>query len=364
MLADKLPGQDLDRGNTAEALVWKGFEALAYSAPEDAAAYGRVAAARLQQQWGTARDKRLTMHQWLQLCAALCDIANADDLGFVVERIAAANSALPSPEHLYSVLARTGLLPRVDCPDNQGVTSAGNPGSPVGGDATAESAMPTRFWKYVAALRSNLQTPRIGSYPGLRSAPWHDPQQFRLVHDLESMAGEIAAEARALTGAGFQNEPPGSLVPSGRWSYLVLYVEGQKDSINCALCPRTAAVIDANRAALSFGGIVYFSVLERDTYVAPHEGPTNMRLRCHLGIDVPEGSGLRVGGMTRKWEEGRCLVFDDSFTHEVWNRGSRRRLVLVVDIWHPDLTGDEVALLNAMKLPAISGTADCVSKST
>ena len=51
---------------------------------------------------------------------------------------------------------------------------------------------------------------------------------------------------------------------------------------------------------------------------------------------------MRVGSETRSWEEGKCLVFDDSFEHEVWNAGQGTRIVLVLDVWHPDLTGAEV----------------------
>lgn len=35
------------------------------------------------------------------------------------------------------------------------------------------------------------------------------------------------------------------------------------------------------------------------------------------------------------------LIFDDSFEHEVWHNGTGVRLVLIVDIWHPDLTEQE-----------------------
>jgi tetratricopeptide (TPR) repeat protein len=74
-----------------------------------------------------------------------------------------------------------------------------------------------------------------------------------------------------------------------------------------------------------------------------------MRVRCHLGLEVPDGCGIRVGGLTARWEEGRCLVLDDSFPHEVWNDGGARRVVLVLDLWHPDLSEDEVALLAGLE---------------
>ena len=90
---------------------------------------------------------------------------------------------------------------------------------------------------------------------------------------------------------------------------------------------------------------MYFSCLEPGTRVAPHSGPTNVRLRCHLALEVPPDCGMRVGGVERPWEPGRCVVFDDSFEHEVWNDSRRRRVVLVLDLWHPDLTTDEMELL-------------------
>ena len=38
----------------------------------------------------------------------------------------------------------------------------------------------------------------------------------------------------------------------------------------------------------------------------------------------------------RTWREGRCLVFDDSFEHEVVHPGSAPRVVLIADLWHPE----------------------------
>jgi aspartyl/asparaginyl beta-hydroxylase (cupin superfamily) len=46
---------------------------------------------------------------------------------------------------------------------------------------------------------------------------------------------------------------------------------------------------------------------------------------------------------------GKTLVFDDSFEHEVWNDSSRRRVILIFDIFHPDLTHEEVAFLKALE---------------
>jgi len=67
-------------------------------------------------------------------------------------------------------------------------------------------------------------------------------------------------------------------------------------------------------------------------------------LYLYLLYKVPEitegGCEITVGGEARRWEEGKVLLFDDSFEHEVHNSTSQPRLVLIVDMWHPELATD------------------------
>jgi beta-hydroxylase len=44
---------------------------------------------------------------------------------------------------------------------------------------------------------------------------------------------------------------------------------------------------------------------------------------------------IRVGSETRHWQEGRVMIFDDTFEHEAWNRTDNQRVVLFVDIMRP-----------------------------
>ena len=327
----------------AEPLIWAGLHAIAHDRPEEARRLGAAAATRLRQ-WGTPWDKRLPLRHWLRLCTALCDSSKADELGFAAKRTLWRHRRFRRWRNASHIeVARTELLP-ADHPNMATGMSLPTRSATAG---SPQPVLPARFQTYLAGLRSNHTQPRMTMYPGLPLRAWHDPQQFQLVRDLESVADKIAAEVRALSDSGFQDQAE-NIARSGRWSVLFLYERGLKNEDNCSRCPETVAVIEANRTVLSLGGLAYFSRLEPGARVAPHTGPTNMRLRCHLGIDVPQGCGLRVGDVTRTWQEGRCLVFDDSFTHEVWNSGDRDRLILVVDLWHPDLTDDEVALLNGL----------------
>jgi aspartate beta-hydroxylase len=93
---------------------------------------------------------------------------------------------------------------------------------------------------------------------------------------------------------------------------------------------------------------VKFSVMSPGIHVWPHVGPTNCRIRTHLGLVVPEGPVIRVMNETRTWKEGEFIIFDDSFEHEVWHEGSELRLVLIIDFWHPELTEAEKRRLSAI----------------
>lgn len=48
-------------------------------------------------------------------------------------------------------------------------------------------------------------------------------------------------------------------------------------------------------------------------------------------------------------EAGKCLVFDDCYEHEVWNKTKRERVLLLFDLWHPDLAG-EVRLASTKRI--------------
>ncbi len=44
--------------------------------------------------------------------------------------------------------------------------------------------------------------------------------------------------------------------------------------------------------------------------------------------------------------------------HEAWNRSDRERIVLIVDVWHPALSRDEIELLRGLHRYAMSHAAN------
>jgi aspartate beta-hydroxylase len=196
-------------------------------------------------------------------------------------------------------------------------------------------------------------------YPGLPQRPWYDASEIPLALELERAAPAIARELGAVDAAVFQRESEPNLAREGEWDVLFLYERGRRNDANCAAVPAASHIVDAHPSAIrDLGGLAYFSRLAPNTHVKPHRGPTNLRVRVHLGLHVPPDCGIAVAGEPRTWDEGRCLVFDDSFVHEVWNRSDRERIVLIVDVWHPALSRDEIELLTGLHRYAMSHAAN------
>ena len=61
---------------------------------------------------------------------------------------------------------------------------------------------------------------------------------------------------------------------------------------------------------------------------------------------------MRVGSETRGWTEGKAVVFDNLYEHEVWNETEQDRIVLVADLWPASLNASEIAVLSALDIVA------------
>jgi hypothetical protein len=96
-------------------------------------------------------------------------------------------------------------------------------------------------------------------------------------------------------------------------------------------------------------GNIYFSLLPPKTKIQSHRGPTNIRLKCHLALEVPkdnESCFLTVSDEKIYWEEGKCLVFDDSLPHSATSNSLKEdRIALILDFWHPSLSTSEKRII-------------------
>ncbi len=96
---------------------------------------------------------------------------------------------------------------------------------------------------------------------------------------------------------------------------------------NCERCPETMRILDSIPGVTSAA----FSRLLPGTHLWPHRC-NNTPVRCHLGLKVVDGCGIRVGGMVRGWQEGKCMIFNARHLHEAWNKNTLPRTVLLFDV--------------------------------
>ena len=132
-------------------------------------------------------------------------------------------------------------------------------------------------------------------------------------------------------------------VEKNAWQVFTFSFFQMKNTTNEGICPQTASIINKIPGLISCD----FSRLKKQTHILPHKGYSKMILRCHLPLIIPnrEACGIRVGEETKNWEEGKLLIFDDSYEHEAWNTGDKDRFVLMFDIPNPlwGYTADQIS---------------------
>ncbi|MEO8454136.1 MAG: aspartyl/asparaginyl beta-hydroxylase domain-containing protein [Sphingomicrobium sp.] len=199
------------------------------------------------------------------------------------------------------------------------------------------------------------QQPSVLYHPYLAQRQFFERGEFGWVEELEAATPAIRDEIVALAneGADFhpyvQDDPARpkrdfhGLNNNPDWTALYLWKDGALVDENARRCPRTVEAL--GKVPMSNIGMrtpaVLFSKLEPGAHIPPHHGMLNCRLICHLPLIVPDGCWLRVGNETRQWEEGKLLIFDDSIEHEAKNPSGEIRIILLFDIWRPELSEAE-----------------------
>ncbi|MBL8298341.1 MAG: aspartyl/asparaginyl beta-hydroxylase domain-containing protein [Rhodanobacteraceae bacterium] len=207
------------------------------------------------------------------------------------------------------------------------------------------------------------QRPLFMFFPGIASQAYYERERFPWLEAFEAKTDAIRLELLNLLAADHGFEPFLRFDSTARvedylrgregqlaWTGYFFYRHGERREDNCARCPVTIAALDALPIVRirEHAPEVLFSLLTPGAHILPHCGVTNTRLVTHLPLIVPNDCALRVGGVEHAWQEGRCVVFDDTYEHEAWNRSDRTRVVLILDTWHPDLTAAEREALTAL----------------
>lgn len=213
------------------------------------------------------------------------------------------------------------------------------------------------------AKRAYVQEPVFLTFPKLPPLTFYPRAHFPWMTALEAQTDIIRDELVAQLKVYWEKFHPYMQIPPGAplnqwtalnhspdWSTLHLWRDGAKVMENCALFPKTAAILDTLPMAdqPGFAPTAMFSVLQPRTAIPPHTGSSNTRLIAHLPLIIPDGCRFRVGNDTRSWVMGESFVFDDTIEHEAWNDSDQLRAVLIFDVWNPLLSVAERDLVCAM----------------
>jgi hypothetical protein len=197
-------------------------------------------------------------------------------------------------------------------------------------------------------------------YKGLPDRPWHDRNAYAAIPILEANHAVIREDLERLLEdrrnlQRFRGGDPASMAEYIHGDHSVFYFRDQFASDaeqarmqnNRRIAPRTTAVIES---LPRLGETGFFSIMRPETHLRPHYGAENLRVFVHLGVVIPEGCAIRVADREVVWDEGKCIVFDDSYEHEAWNRGRDVRTILLIELWNADLNGAEIEFFQRLSV--------------
>ena len=191
-----------------------------------------------------------------------------------------------------------------------------------------------------------------------------EPSQFEAARILEANWQPILEDLQSLSDTSFIPWKETKLYSTG-WDVFGFYAFGTRVEENCVRCSRTAEILATIPGLYTAG----FSSMKPGTHIIPHRGYTYQYapdgtlekgdlnqgvLRCHLGLIIPPaitniGCAFRVENEIENWQQGKCLVFDDTMEHEAWNRTEGTRVVLLID-FAPEHEPKELEALSVSQL--------------
>jgi beta-hydroxylase len=171
--------------------------------------------------------------------------------------------------------------------------------------------------------------------------PVYDPALFPWIAEVEARSAEIRRELEALLTKREAIPPLADIspdhrriAPPGKWKSFFLHGYGYPVVGNLQRCPKTAEIV----ARIPGLNSAFFSILDAGAHIPRHRGVTKAFLTAHLGLVVParrEACRMQLHDRMLQWSEGKTLVFDDTFHHEVWNDTEELRAVLLIQFRRP-----------------------------
>jgi aspartate beta-hydroxylase len=143
------------------------------------------------------------------------------------------------------------------------------------------------------------------------------------------------------------------------WRMHVMMAYGAAVEKNLARAPVMRRLLAECPEVLS----ATYSYLAPGKHIPEHRGPFRGIMRFHVGLSMPRdahgelGATLWVDHEPHLLDNGDCMLWDDTFPHEVLNATDDVRIALLLDVWRPRQPPDMAALSSV-----IVGTARVIAK--
>lgn len=205
------------------------------------------------------------------------------------------------------------------------------------------------------------QQPSSFYFPGLPQRQFYERGEFEWLRQVEAAVPAMREELQAVLADGKDFAPyveataerpsaANPLINDPSWGAYYFWRNGKIVEETAARCPATMTALEIAPMPRidQRSPIALWSLLKSGTQIQPHHGLLNTRLICHIPLIVPGDCALRVGNEAREWRDGEALIFDDSFEHEAWNQSDSTRVVLLFEIWRPEISAEERTALTAI----------------
>ena len=214
-----------------------------------------------------------------------------------------------------------------------------------------------------AENRTYPAMPSVYYYPGLPHVEFADTKQFAWREAVGGKVEQIAEEARTLLAGSGSFKPyvqaeadraqgdMHGMLDNDDWSSLDLIEKGEPVDDHVRHAPVAYKTITEEVPVCTIPNrapTLLLSLLKAGKRIPPHHGMLNPRYICHLPLIVPGDGALRLGTQKREWRFGELIAFDDTIEHEAWNHSAKDRLVLLFDVWRPELEEIEQAQIAAL----------------
>ena len=215
------------------------------------------------------------------------------------------------------------------------------------------TAITTKLVKSAKLTVNNLKRPNpsLFIFPGITWKPFWNPDDIPSALKLEKSYDLIKneflqAKMNNLLINDYSLSSNENMLHKGEWNWFSYVLKGKRNSKFSEVFPETNRILNSLDDLLVDLPFAYsfFSELKPNSEISPHYGACNLRLRIHLGIDIPNDNDncfINIEEKSVNWKNGETIVFDDTYIHNVINKTDKTRVILLVDIWHPEIMKEE-----------------------